>query len=541
MTATSIKKRIFSNFKGDLFGGITAGVIALPLALAFGVASGVGAAAGLYGAIIVGMLASIFGGTKSQVSGPTGPMTVVLASIFAMHPGNLKIIFLTILLAGVFQILLGILKLGDLIKYVPYPVISGFMSGIGVIIIILQLNPILGLTVQGSTLSSLIQMFSSLNQVDFQTILVGAMTLVVVFFTPQKIAKNVPPSLIALVLVTVVAVVFKFDVQTIGSIPTALPKLNIPIVPFDVFVKIIPTALTLAILGTVDSLLTSLVADSLTKTRHKPNQELIGQGLGNMAAGLFGGIAGAGATMRTVVNIKSGGKTRLSGVIHSLFLLTILLGAAPLAAYIPMAVLAGILIKVGFDIIDYKFINVIKFAPKRDLAVMLLVFFITVFYDLIFAVGAGIVLSSVLFAASVSQRFNVTVNGLESDGCTESQIPCSVEDSSQYKIRVIDVEGVFFFGSVSQILNRVDDILGTRYAILNCQSIDYMDISAVFALEDIICRLKDKDTEVLLVLNNEALKNKLSNLGILNILDEENIFYDKQVAVDKARELINIK
>lgn len=534
------KQNFLSNLKGDFFGGITAGVIALPLALAFGVASGMGAAAGLYGAIIVGMLASIFGGTKSQVSGPTGPMTVVLASIVAMHPGDFKLIFLTIILAGVFQIILGLSKVGNLIKYVPYPVISGFMSGIGVIIIILQLCPLLGLSSHGNTIDSLIQLFSSLPSVDLSTILVGGVTLLIVFFTPQKIAKSVPPSLIALIFVTIISYVLKLDVATIGSIPTTLPRLNIPVVSFAMLLQIVPTALTLAVLGTVDSLLTSLVADSLTKTRHKPNQELIGQGLGNIFAGLFGGIAGAGATMRTVVNIKSGGKTKLSGVIHSLFLLTILLGAAPLAGYIPMAVLAGILIKVGFDIIDYKFINVIKFAPKRDLAVMLLVFVITVFYDLIFAVGAGIVLSSLLFAASVAQSFNVTINGVDHlNNCDDSDV-CSVEDSSQYKIRVIDVEGVLFFGSVSRIITGVEDLLGTRCVVLNCQSIINMDISAVFALEDIICRLKDKDTEVLLVLKDEELKNKLSNLGIFNILGEENIFYEKEDAIEKAKNLVSV-
>lgn len=534
------KQNFLYNLKGDFFGGITAGVIALPLALAFGVASGMGAAAGLYGAIIVGMLASIFGGTKSQVSGPTGPMTVVLASIVAMHPGDFKLIFLTIILAGVFQIILGMSKVGNLIKYVPYPVISGFMSGIGVIIIILQLCPLLGLSSHGNTIDSLIQLFSSLPSVDLSTVLVGGVTLLIVFFTPQKIAKSVPPSLIALIFVTIISYVLKLDVATIGSIPTTLPRLNIPVVSFAMLLQIVPTALTLAVLGTVDSLLTSLVADSLTKTRHKPNQELIGQGLGNIFAGLFGGIAGAGATMRTVVNIKSGGKTKVSGVIHSLFLLTILLGAAPLAGYIPMAVLAGILIKVGFDIIDYKFINVIKFAPKRDLAVMLLVFFITVFYDLIFAVGAGIVLSSLLFAASVAQSFNVTINGVDHfNNCDDSDV-CSVEDSSQYKIRVIDVEGVLFFGSVSRIITGVEDLLGTRCVVLNCQSIINMDISAVFALEDIICRLKDKDTEVLLVLKDEELKNKLSNLGIFNILGEENIFYEKEDAIEKAKNLVSV-
>jgi len=530
-------KDIFFNFKGDLFGGITAGVIALPLALAFGVASGVGAAAGLYGAIFVGLFAAIFGGTKPQISGPTGPITVVLAAIVATNPGNFQLIFATTVLAGLFQILLGITQVGNFIKYVPYPVISGFMSGIGAIIIILQLNPLLGLDVQGTPIKTIMTIGEVGSSFNPQSLILGLMTLLIVFFTPSRMRQAVPPSLIALVGVTTASVILGFNVKTIGEIPTGLPDFHFPLLSFEDFVKIVPIAITLAILGAVDSLLTSLVSDSLTKQTHNSNKELVGQGIGNIFSGLFGGIAGAGATMRTVVNIKSGGKTPLAGIIHSIFLIVILLGAAPLASNIPMAVLAGILIKVGFDIIDYKFIKVINHAPRRDLAVMILVFVLTVFDDLIFAVGAGIVLSSLLFASRVSMKFKITVDDYKQTEKHEQQE--HIEQLSKYKIRMVNIYGEFFFGSASRMLTRVDDLLGTEHLIINCESIPDMDISAVFALEDIIVRMHDKGIKVYLILASTDVAKSLLRLGVIKLIGRDNIFYDKYLAVEKARKIIS--
>ena len=530
-----ISQYFFSNVKGDIFGGITAGVIALPLALAFGVASGAGAAAGLYGAIIVGFFAAIFGGTKPQISGPTGPMTVVLAGIIAAYPNNLDLVFVAIIMAGFFQIILGLSKAGKLIRYVPYPVISGFMSGIGVIIILLQLNPLLGLNVSGNTIDSIINLAQNFQSTNMQSVLVGLITLAIVFFTPSKIAKNFPPALIALIGVTILTALLKLDVATIGNIPTSLPNFHFPIISIKDFIGIIPIAITLSILGSVDSLLTSLVSDSLTRTNHNPNKELIGQGIGNLFAGLFGGICGAGATMRTVVNIKSGGKTPLSGVFHSLFLLFVLLGAAHLAKYIPMPLLAGILIKVGFDIIDYKFINIINHAPKSDLAVMIFVFLLTVFDDLIFAVGAGIVLSSILFAASIAKQMNVIIDEIKE---TPEENGENLSELSKYKIRMVNIDGVLFFGSASRVLMQVDDLLGTEYLIINCESIKNMDISAMFALEDIIHRMHSKKIHVLLVLNNKEITKKLLKVGIVKIVRINNIFYQKADAVNAIKKLI---
>ena len=347
--------KFFSNIKGNLFGGITAGIIALPLALAFGVASGLGALAGLYGAIFLGFFAALFGGTPTQVSGPTGPMTVVVASIVLMYPHNTGLIFMTIFLAGLIQLIISYTNIADLIRYVPYPVISGFMTGIGVIIILLQITPFFGIEFSGSPIEHIFYFIKNIDKINPHALILSAITLAIVFFTPKKISEKIPSSLLALVIGTIISVVFKLNVLTIGEIPVAFPAIKIGMISFSEFKVILPAAISLAILGCIDSLLTSLVADSVTKTKHNSRKEVFGQGLGNMMAGIFGGLAGAGATMRTVVNIKAGATGRLSGVIHSLLLISIILFFAPFAAKIPLALLSAILIKVGIDIVDYKF------------------------------------------------------------------------------------------------------------------------------------------------------------------------------------------
>ena len=360
-----------NNIKGDIFGGITAAVIALPLALAFGVASGAGAMAGLYGAIVLGFFASLFGGTPTQISGPTGPMTVVTASAVAMFAGDMNAVMSVVFLTGILQIFFGLIKIGKYIKYIPYPVISGFMSGIGLIIIILQINPFFGLKGYGSVTQTLWDLQNTFTHINYDALIIASCTLCIMIFTPKTVSKIVPKALIALVLMTIVSVYFQFDIQTIGAIPTTLPDFVFPDFDFSQSKQIFILAITLALLGTIDTLLTSLVADSITKTKHNSNKELIGQGIGNAFVAMIGGIAGAGATMRTVVNVKSGGNTRLSGIIHSVFLLCIMLFLAPIAAEIPLAVLAGILVSVGIDILDYKFLRIVRHAPKNDSTVMI--------------------------------------------------------------------------------------------------------------------------------------------------------------------------
>ena len=521
-----MKTGILSNFKGDLLGGITAGVIALPLAIALGVSSGLGATAGIYGSIIVGMLASIFGGTPTQISGPTGPLTVVIASVVAIHSNNTNLIFAAILLSGIFQIILGLFKVGKLVNFIPYPVISGFMSGIGAIIILLQLNSFLGLEFNGTPVEALINVFKSIPNSDLHSVII----LLIVFFTPKKLAKIIPPPLIALIVGTLTAIIFNFDVKTIGEIPQAFPNLTIPTFKLSEIEIIIPIALTLAIVGSIDSLLTALVADSLTKTKHESNQELIGQGIGNIVAALFGGVVSCGAMMRTAVNIKSGGRTRLSGIIHSILLILIIVFLAPVAAQIPLAVLAGILIKVGIGIIDYKFIKLIKAAPRNDLLVMLLVFLITIFDDLILAVGVGVVLSSVLFAANVAKQTNIKIVGL-SDVSQENYI----DEDLKNKTMIMHIDGTLFFGSASQIASRIDDVLDNRNVILDCSNLKSIDISAVFAMEDLILTLKGQNVRVIIIFNNRDVAASTLKLGLRKLIGHKDIAFSTEEAINSIQ------
>lgn len=525
-----MKTNILSNFKGDLTGGITAGIIALPLAIAFGVSSGLGATAGIYGAIIVGMLAAIFGGTPTQISGPTGPLTVVAASVVAAHSSDPGLVFTAIFLSGIFQIILGIFKIGKFVNFIPYPVISGFMSGIGTIIILLQVNSFLGLEFSGTPVEGLINALKSLHNSNLQSIILGLIALIIVFFTPKKIAKIIPPPLIALILGTVTAVFFNFDVNTIGEIPRTLPSLIIPRFHLDNIEIIIPIALTIAVLGSIDTLLTSLVADSMTKTKHESNKELIGQGIGNMAAALFGGLVSCGATMRTVVNIKSGGKTRLSGVVHSIFLIMIVVFFAPVAAKIPLAVLSGILIKVGVSIIDYKFIKLIKAAPRNDLLVMLLVFLITIFDDLILAVGVGVVLSSILFAANVAKQTDIKLVGLSN--ITDENY---IDEDLKNKTMIMHIDGTLFFGSASQMAARMNQILDYKNVIIDCSHIKSIDISAVFALEDLILTLNNKKARVIIIFNNREVAASTLKLGLRKLISPNDIAFSTQEAVESIQ------
>jgi len=518
--------------RGNLYGGLTAGIIALPLALAFGVASGLGAEAGLYGAIILGLLAALFGGTPTQISGPTGPMTVIVASAVGLLGGDVNAVMATILLAGLFQIGLGLLHVGKFVRFIPYPVISGFMSGVGMIIILLQLNPLMGSELAGSTVLAIAHLPSTLANMDAATLLVSLGTLAIVFLTPAKISKIVPAPLIALVGVTAAVAALKLPVATIGAIPTGLPQLHLPSFSADQLKTILTLSLPLALLGTIDTLLTSLVADSITKTRHNSDRELIGQGIGNSVCSLFGGIPGAGATIRTVVNIKVGATGRLSGVVHALVLLSLLIGFAPLASQIPMAVLAGILVKVGVDILDYRLLKVMKSAPRHDLYVMVLVFFLTVFIDLIVAVGAGVTLASLLITYRIAKESRIAITEVETPGHNRENEKAIESD---HNIRIIDITGPFFFGSSSQLVDRVDAVLGTKSVVIDCSKVPFMDLSAVFALDEMVEHLTTSGISVFLVVN-PVKKDKLTGVGALKPLPPKQIFFDREEAVRAAVE-----
>ena len=387
----------FRNVRGDIYGGLVAAVVALPLALAFGVTSGAGAIAGLYGAIFVGFFAALFGGTPAQASGPTGPMTVVMAAILIKFGNEPALAFTAVILGGALQIVFGLIGLGRYITFVPYPVISGFMSGIGAIILILQVGPFLGHEAKKEVVDNIWTISDFLKTLSPEATFVGILTLGIVYLTPKKIGQLFPPPLLALVIGTLATYFFLPSVPLIGEVPKGFPSPITPMMHVDTLLLMLESALILALLGTIDSLLTSLVHDNMTRIQHDSNRELIGQGIGNAVSGFFGGLPGAGATMRTVANIRTGGRTPISGALMAIVLLGTLLGLGPFAEKIPHAVLAGILFKVGVDIIDWRFLRHIIQAPRADVLIMGVVFLVTVLVDLITAVGIGVVMASLLF------------------------------------------------------------------------------------------------------------------------------------------------
>ncbi len=512
----STKTGFFSNVKGDAFGGITAGIVALPLALAFGAQTELGAIAGLYGAIALGILAAIFGGTKTQISGPTAPMTVVSAVMIMEaidHYGNslekaLPFIIATFVMAGMIQVLLGVLKLGKYIKYIPYPVVSGFMSGIGVIIVITQLFPFFGITAPaGGAFGTLKNIHEIPEFINYYSVGIALATITIIYLMP-RVTKKVPASLVALIVISIAAYfAIPHDlftrINSDGPLPTGLPSIHLGFVSmfqdFGMMVKVFEYAATLAALGAIDSLLTSVVADNMTKEKHDSNRELIGQGIGNIGAGLIGGLPGAGATMRTVININSGGRNRLSGVFAGLLLLAILLGLGTLVGWVPNAVLAGILITVGIGIIDYKGIGHIKSIPRSDAVIMIIVLVLTVFVDLLIAVAAGMVLSSLLFMKKAS---DLVEEGSKAEALKDFTPEKPWEDEkgiTNYvgdQVYIKHINGPLFFGASAGFQDMMKAIPDVKVLIVRMCKVPYVDQSGLYAMEEALLELKKKNVTI---------------------------------------------
>ena len=469
------------DLKGDIFGGITAGVVALPLALAFGEASGAGPIAGLWGAIIVGFLAAVFGGTPTQVSGPTGPMIVVFAGVFDSLDGDLGLIFATVVLAGLLQIAMGVLRLGRFIKLVPFPVVSGFMSGIGVIIILLQASRLFGGAPDGGgTINAIRAIPGAIGDTNSAALILAVITLAIVFLWPPQLGKFVPAALVALIVGTALGQVIT-GAPLLGDIPTGFPDFVLPAFSSDTLNIVLQGAIVLALLGAIDSLLTSLVADNMTRTRHNSNRELIGQGIGNSVAGLFGGIPGAGATMRTVVNVRSGGSTRISGAIHSVLLLAVVLLLGPVASQIPQAVLAGILVKVGWDILDLTFMRQALKGARSDLGLALLVLGLTVFVDLITAVAVGVVLGSLAFVNQLSDR---QLDSLDATDDPRNDHEHELLQKADGRVSVFAFDGPLSFGAAADLSHRAALEVGdsAESVVIDFERLPYLDASGARAL-----------------------------------------------------------
>ncbi|WP_437396219.1 SulP family inorganic anion transporter [Flagellimonas lutimaris] len=616
---------MFKHLKGDLFGGITAGIVALPLALAFGVSSGLGPSAGLYGAIFISFFAALFGGTDTQISGPTAPMTAVsmvaVAGIIAMNDGDinkaLPAILTVFLLAGIMQVGLGLLGMGKYIKYIPYPVVSGFMTAIGIIILVTQLLPAVGyypekdeayvnqfmpeaeeqilenilqeeagegiLVLEDFTetikradkitpadmlkeagilaskeASGVIGTFKvlprALKNINWLELALALATIIIIYGF-KRITTAIPSTLVALIVVSGVAFGFKMDYRPIEQIPSGLPIPNLEVFTtfnLDSITPYIFTAFTLALLGAIDSLLTSVVADNMTQTKHKPNKELIGQGIGNSIAAIFGGIPGAGATIRTVVNINSGGKTKLSGMVAGVLLLIVLLALGPVASQIPAAVLAGILVTVGIGVMDYRGLKAIPHLPKdiklgplklsSEVIVMLVVMVLSSVWNLVYAVGIGLVIASLMFMKKIGDltALHSNVRALREESWSdEKNIPQKIKDD----VFIKHIKGPLFFGSTNefqQLASKIPENAST--VIIRMGRMQYMDQTGLYAMEDVLQDLKRKDVTILLVNILDQPKYMLERIDIIpDLIPKENIFENFNACLEWVDQNLNSK
>lgn len=544
-----INKISSKHLKGDIFGGLTAAVIALPLALAFGVSSGAGAIAGVYGAILVGFFAALFGGTATQISGPTGPMSVVMAlvltQLIASHPDTgLVLAFTCVILAGLFQILFGLLKLGKYFVMVPYPVISGFMTGIGIIIILLQISPLLGNAGHSNALAALTNIPNAFNQQNIYATSLGVVTLLIVIYWPEKWAKVIPAPLFALVSLTLISSTFftQQGISVIGKIPTGFPNLILPSLSFDSLYQISYFAFLLAVLGAIDSLLTSMVADTMTETHHNSDKELIGQGIANTVAGFFGALPGAGATMRTAINIRAGGKTALSGIIHSLTLLVVILWAGDYAQYIPHTVLAGMLIKVGLDIIDWRFILQIKKVGLFSACLMLMVLLLTVFVDLITAVLVGMFVANLV---TLDRLTNIQLDSITFkqgneliDEISSSNIDKNLTVDIQRRISkglentlLLEIDGPVSFAVSRELSRRFTENLSFSTLVIDLSQAKLIGTTTGLMIIDLIERTKENNKNVLVITGNEKINQSLHKLSLETLLDKKNQFNNREEAL----------
>lgn len=523
-------------FTGDLFGGINSAIIALPQALAFGVATGFGAGAGIWGAIILCLVAGILGTRVPMISGITGPSAIVIASIMHALNKDINAVLIIILMAGIFQMMIALTKWTNVVKYVPYPVISGFMNGVGTIIIIMQINPLLGLKSYSNTIESLEHVLQSFHTMNIEAFLLGLTALIIVFGFPKRWNKYVPSQILALILCTFISIKMGLNVDKISQISISFPKLALPTITLHDTITYFDYGITLAIILTSETLLTGLVCNSITKTQISPRLLVASQGLGNALCGLTGSLPGAAATMRTVAALKTGASTKIAALTSSIVLFILLYKFSGFVAEIPLCVLAAILIKIGSDIIDTKLLKVIKIAPKEDKYVLLVVFILTVFYNLIVAVGAGITLAALLYAKKVADNAKVVHKKVQDKDIRKHEK--ALEINSHHKLRIVHISGQFFFGSATQLISQFDELLGTKYLILSYDSSELLDISAIFAFEDIIARLKSQHITILLVINNSDILNQLKKHKITDEIDEEFIFYSELEAINKAKKLI---
>jgi len=508
--------------KGDIFGALTSTIVALPFALAFGVTSGAGASAGIYCAIITGLFASLFGGTNQQISGPNTGLTVAMAAILtsfvAQSPENgIAAAFTVVSLAGLFQMLFGVFKLGKYFTLVSYPVISGFTSGIGILIILSQIKPLFG--------SSLSELSLSINTLTSPPTLLGFACLLVLFLWPQKYSRVIPASIIAVIGATLFFVISDVNLPVVGAIASELPSFSMPVWEFSLAGEMVKSALLIATLSTLDSLMTSLTVDSISNDLHDSDQELVGQGIGNIIAGLFGALPGGGATMRTVTNLRAGATTPLSGILHALFILAIVLWAGEYTAYIPVAVLAAILTHVGISIIDWNFLKRIHQVPLFSVGLMISTMIMSVAFDLVTAVLIGVFVANLVTIRRLSEiqldNINLyTAENAEHLSNPEKQLLTSMDNS----VQLLNISGPIGFGVARGLKQSVSKSDQNKTLLIDLTDAHFVGITSTIAIEEIIVGYQSQGRKIYLSSVCDRVRNDFNKLKLLDKISPEHVF-----------------
>ena len=519
---------------GDVFGGVTAAVVMLPASLAFGIASGLGAEAGLYGAVGVGLFAAIFGGTKTQISGPTGPMTVAVAVIVASHATTIVEALTIVAMSGCIQVVLGLTRIGRYIVYTPQSVISGFMSGIGVIIILIQLLPLIGVPAMGSPIESVQTFARTIYDVNYSALALATISFIIAAAWPRRLSTYFPGPVVALIVGTALGMFWLTDAPTLGEIPTGMPTFALVVPSTEFVLNALEPALIIALIGSVDSLLVSLVADSVSGTRHKPNRELVGQGIGNIIAGMFGGIAGAGNTLGTLTNLRAGGSTRASGALYGLLLLLLVLGLGEYLSPIPHAVLTGILIKIGIDIIDWRSVLGAHKIPSGFMVVMLITIAITVFIDLVTGVTVGLIAAGMVHARKLE---DLELDNVVSVPLLDRQfLDPEDKDLDQFAARVglVALRGVFTVASSHRLVSTFSvDLKEHEIVIFDLTETIHVDDSSALVIEQLMQVARAEQTEVIVVGMSDTVEDTFKAFDVLrNVVDAWTVH-----TLDEAREI----
>ena len=537
-----------TTFMSDLMAGIIVGIVALPLAIAFGIASGVTPEKGIITAIIAGLLISVFGGSKVQIGGPTGAFIVIVFGIIAEYGiGGLTI---ATFMAGIFLILMGVLRVGTIIKYIPYPIIVGFTSGIALTIFTTQIKDLFGMQIAGEVpadfVSKWVVYFQNFGTMNIWPLLIGVGSILIIVFTP-KVSKKLPGSLIAIIVMTIAALLLKnyagiTSIETIAdrfTINPDMPKPEVPKITWEVFTKLMSPALVIAMLGAIESLLSAAVADGVIGDKHDSNQELMGQGIANMVCSLFGGIPATGAIARTMTNINNGGRTPIAGIIHALVLLLIYFFLMPLAKYIPMACLAGILVVVSYNMSEWRSFKAILKNPKSDIIVLLVTFFLTVIFDLTVAIEVGILIACLLFMRRMTEVTNVSVETGEIDLSADSDLPDNIEHLSiPDHVEVYEINGPYFFGIANrfeEVMNDMGTIPSVR--IIRMRKVPFIDSTGIHNLTNLCEKCLKKDIRIVLSGVNPKVMEVLTKSGFDKLIGKENICSHITIALERARVL----